>query len=223
MQIIILLNDVNKTKKSIPYICKVKREYCRFPNFQDFCLIGIEALQLLYFDKAFFMKKMNTQTEQWEPIADSKGIYYISNQGNAKSYKFCNERFLKPSLATTGYFVIGICTNGKKKNFPIHRLVAQTFIPNPQNKPQVNHRDGNKLNNNIDNLEWVTAKENSKHALDMGLLENISKSVSKPVIDIITGQKYKSLTAACIDIGEPYGRHNVRHLNNSKLQRFFYV
>ena len=165
---------------------------------------------------------MNTQIEQWETVAECNGEYQVSNLGRVKSLKQGKERILNNCLSTTGYLVVGIHKKGKRKNWPIHKLVALSFLPNADKKPQINHKDGNKTNNNINNLEWVTAKENAQHAWDMGLLANRIKSVSKPVIDIITGEKYKSLTAACIHIGEPYNRHNLRNLKKSPLQRFFY-
>lgn len=73
-------------------------------------------------------------------------------------------RIVKPQLNGTGYYRVSI---GGKLRF-VHRLVAQLYVPNPDNKPQVNHKDGNKLNNCADNLEWVSNKENSLHALDNG-------------------------------------------------------
>ena len=72
---------------------------------------------------------------------------------------------LKPIKHKNGYLKIVLYDeNGKSIEYALHRLVAETFIPNPENKPQVNHKDGNKLNNCVDNLEWCTAKENSIHA-----------------------------------------------------------
>lgn len=74
-------------------------------------------------------------------------------------------RWIKPFIDSGGYFY----TRLKKQHIAIHRLVASAYIPNSDNKPQVNHKDGNKLNNNVDNLEWVTESENSQHAYDTGL------------------------------------------------------
>ncbi len=72
-------------------------------------------------------------------------------------------------MSSKGYLRVTLYKDGSRKNFLIHRLIATHFIPNPENKPQVNHIDGNKINNNIDNLEWVTPSENTQHAYDTGL------------------------------------------------------
>lgn len=72
------------------------------------------------------------------------------------------------------YYAVKLYKNKSKKNIPIHKLVAKTFIENPENKPCVNHKDGNKLNNNVENLEWCTHSENTKHAYNMGL-EKVSE------------------------------------------------
>lgn len=170
---------------------------------------------------------MNTQPEQWKAIAECNGQYYISDHGQVKSYKFGREVILKPTLQGKGYLKVEVYVNGKRKMHKIHRLVAKAFIENTENKPEVNHKDCNKSNNHIQNLEWATAKENMKHALDMGVLElrrlAVIKANSKPVLDIKTGKKYDSLKLACIDIGEPYSTHKRRNWKSSKLQRFFYI
>jgi hypothetical protein len=168
---------------------------------------------------------MGTQIEEWKAIAECNGIYYISNHGRVKSFKYGKERILKPYLTGVPgnqYFSVEV-----NKKIKVHRLVAVAFIENPHNKPQVNHKDGNKLNNDIDNLEWVTHQENQQHAWGNGLCEYTRlvtiKRRSKPVIDVITGRKYDSLKLACIDINEPYSRHASRHRINSPRQRFFYL
>jgi hypothetical protein len=171
---------------------------------------------------------MKTQEEEWKAIAECNGQYYVSSYGRVKSFKFGKERILKPGLIGDGYQAVVICyASGKNKSERVHKLVALAFIKNLDNKPQVNHKDGNKLNNHIDNLEWVTAAENNIHAWLNGLCENkrlaIIKAKSKPVIDIITGKKYDSMRLACADINEPYNRHTSRFYIKSPLQRFFYI
>lgn len=110
---------------------------------------------------------MNTEI-RWEEVKErgkkiSKGQYFISENGEL--YGTFMKKIQKPQICHKGYAYIEI---GKKK-FKIHRLVAKYFIQNPEDKPQVNHKDGNKLNNNVSNLEWVTNKENYEHAMDKGL------------------------------------------------------
>jgi Holliday junction resolvase len=170
---------------------------------------------------------MKTHTENWMVIAECNSIYHISDYGRVKSYKCGKERILKATLTSNGYAAVKICANGKRKIHKIHRLVASAFLQNPENKPQVNHKDGNKANNHVDNLEWTTHKENIQHAWQTGLCESkrlaTSKAKSKPVVDIVTGTKYKSLINACKDINEPYSRHLMRIFQKSQNQRFFFV
>jgi len=170
------------------------------------------------------------QIENWKAVADSNGIYYISDHGQVKSYKYGKERILKPfQIGKVGrkYFAVDIHINGKRKIKKIHKLIASAFIENPCNKLTVNHKDGNKLNNHINNLEWNTQKENINHAWKNGFCESTrqstSKRRSKPVVDIVTNNKYDSLKKACDSIGEPYRCHLLRNQKKSKLQRFFYI
>ena len=96
--------------------------------------------------------------------------YLISNEGRVYSCK--RKKFLKPRKHRCGYFQIGLRKNGVRKFYIIHRLVANAFIPNPENKRTVNHIDGCKTNNHASNLEWATDKENIRHAMDTGLRDN---------------------------------------------------
>lgn len=92
---------------------------------------------------------------------------FVSDTGIIK----INNKIMKTHYSTNGYLYISICDSNKVKHFKVHRLVAQAFIPNPENKPQVNHIDGNKLNNCVNNLEWCNNSQNIKHAYDTGIME----------------------------------------------------
>lgn len=100
---------------------------------------------------------------------DYRGLYQVSNLGRIKSYWFEKEKILVNLKNKYGYLKVCLCKEGKKKQFFIHRLVAQMFIPNSDNKPFINHKNGNKEENKIDNLEWCTYKENNAHAYKTGL------------------------------------------------------
>jgi hypothetical protein len=97
--------------------------------------------------------------EIWKDIEGYKGLYQISNLGNVKSFSKGKEHLLKP-CPTGGYLSIGLWDGQKKQTVLIHRLVALAFIPNPNGYKEINHKDENKLNNNVDNLEWCTREYN---------------------------------------------------------------
>ena len=101
--------------------------------------------------------------EIWKDIEGYEGLYQVSNLGRVKSKHRVSERILKPSINSRGYMLVILSKNGEYKSGKVHRLVAQSFIPNTENKPQVNHIDENKTNNMASNLEWVTVKENINH------------------------------------------------------------
>ena len=107
-------------------------------------------------------------TEVWSSVDGYEGLYSVSSLGRVKSHYFGKERILRPRVVR-GYCTVALFKDGKRKNYFIHRLVAYAFISNPNNKTQINHIDGNKVNNRCDNLEWCTASENQKHAFSHGL------------------------------------------------------
>ena len=113
--------------------------------------------------------------ETWKDINNYEGYYQISNLGRVRNIKY--NRFLTNHLNHKGYNRTCLCKNSKQKVMRIHRLVAEAFIPNPESKQEVNHKDFDKTNNKVSNLEWVTGKENIRHYQDfvnifMGLLIN---------------------------------------------------
>ena len=109
--------------------------------------------------------------EEWKAIQGYEGIYEVSNFGNVRSlprYKrgnfdskvFIEGKTIKQVKNNRGYYIVQLSKNNKVKNFSVHRLVAEAFIPNPNNFPQVNHKDEDKSNNRVSNLEWMTLKRN---------------------------------------------------------------
>jgi len=108
--------------------------------------------------------------EIWADVAGANGRYQVSTFGNVlklKSSKRSKERVVQPFIGHNGYKVIKLMYSGKRIGTGVHRVVALAFIPNPENKPHVNHKDGNKLNNHVSNLEWMTAVENKQHGVKL--------------------------------------------------------
>ena len=126
--------------------------------------------------------------EIWEDIEGYEGIYQVSSLGRIKRlYKNGKERILKLRSDRDGYLNVGLCKEGRVKSRGVHRLVAQAFIPNPDNKSQVNHRDENKSNNKVENLEWVTGKENINYGTRTersGKSQTNDKKRSQPIYGI---------------------------------------
>lgn len=144
--------------------------------------------------------------EIWKDIEGYEGFYQISSLGRVKSLKFGKEKILKPCFAKNkGYAMITLCKNGENKGFNIHRLVAKAFIPNPDNLPQVNHKDEDKSNNvvwinddgSIDydksNLEWCDEKYNCNYGTrnEKGANTRLNyPTISKPVLALKNGIIY---------------------------------
>ena len=134
----------------------------------------------------------NKFEEIWESIPGYKGEYLISSSGRVKNNK---NKLRKLQVDNKGYVKIALCKKGEVQQYAVHRLVAQTFISNSENKLEVNHKDGNKLNNCISNLEWCTSSENQKHAFSTGLqsLTNYSIYKSKEALQKLTNEQTKEI------------------------------
>jgi len=121
-------------------------------------------------------------------IPNSKG-YYVTHKGSVFNSK---NQFIKPSVGLTGYAKVSlVASTGGRMYASVHRLVAEAFIDNPENKPYVNHKDGDKINNKLGNLEWCTPQENMRHAVDIlgrGVGDNNGNKAteSRQVIQICT-------------------------------------
>lgn len=128
--------------------------------------------------------------EVWRDIKNYEKLYQISNIGNIKRIEkhsdHGQEKMMKQTTGRKGYKMISLSKEKKQKTFCVHRLVAEAFIPNPKNLPQVNHKDGNKANNSVYNLEWCNNSYNQLHANRMGLCKNrvnrVIEASSKPVL-----------------------------------------
>ena len=147
-------------------------------------------------------------------VCGYEGLYKVDENGNVFSVR--NNKLLKRMMFPSGYEYVHLCNGkGKTKLFRVHRLVAETFIPNPNNLPEVNHKDGYKLNNNVKNLEWCTNLENRRHSVETGL-RNIkgennpsAKLTVKDVINIRKEYIPKSKEFGTVALARKYGVSNV--------------
>lgn len=125
--------------------------------------------------------------EIWKPLPGNLSLYEVSNSGKVRNSKTLRLQSLFKNQR--GYLCVSLGKEREKRL--VHRLVAQAFIPNPQNLPQVNHKDENKLNNNFDNLEWCTCEYNNNYGTRN---IRVAKSKSKTVVCIETNEVYESIT-----------------------------
>ena len=133
--------------------------------------------------------------EYWKPVVGYENLYEVSNLGRIRSFdrwvkskngsiRICRGRILKPYTNKDGYLCVVLSKNNKQKTFRVNRLVAQAFLDNPNNLPQVNHKDENKQNNNVENLEFCDIKYNSNFGTrnERIAAKNTNGKLSKPVL-----------------------------------------
>lgn len=133
---------------------------------------------------------LNNNNEIWKDIFGYEGYYKVSNFGNIKScertinhglnnaIRFIKGQVIKPFNDNHGYHMVSLSKNGKVKKYKVHRLVAEAFIPNPKNKPTINHKNEIRHDNHVCNLEWATYQENNNYG---GHNERVSKTLSKQI------------------------------------------
>lgn len=164
------------------------------------------------------IKKLNTEiinlpNEEWKPVKGFEGLYEISNKGRLKRVsrdvldqrgiiQHFPEQLIKGTLSVYGYMQTTLRKNRRKINVRIHKLVAEAFIENPNNKPIVDHIDGNKVNNNADNLRWVTNSENIRN-------ENTYPRFREIVVNLRKSE--------CIEVYQLDDNYNIiRNFNNAE-------
>ena len=166
-----------------------------------------------------------TGDEAWRPVVGYEGLYEVSNTGVVRALertvvgrnqvttfnRVYPARIMSFHYLPRNYIQVFLAKNGKTKGYLVHRLVAEAFIPNPENKPEVNHKDRNPANNTVENLEWVSKQENMDHAIANGWDPKLSRLGAKSTelhklrqSLALTNRKDMSIPCRCIETGQTY-------------------
>jgi len=144
------------------------------------------------------------ENEMWIPVKGYEGFYEINKSSEVRSLNKNNYHNIMPQrIDRAGYWTIRPSNRGKDATVYVHRILGFAFVANPEDKPMINHIDGNKLNNSIDNLEWVTHSENMKHAYKLGLVVTLPGRCKK-IIDKCSGTVFESIKNAADHYMIPY-------------------
>lgn len=165
--------------------------------------------------------------EEWRPVKGYEGLYEVSNMGRVKSLHYGESRILKQSVSSNGHMKVDLNKDRTSNTKQVHRLVAEAFIPNPMNLSVVNHLDGDKHNNCAFNLEWCTYRQNTLHAIKLGLFNpSLHSTVNrrgpkgKPIVVYTkTGEFvsfFSSATEAAKVLGIPRG--SIYEVTNNKYK-----
>jgi hypothetical protein len=192
----------------------------KFHNLKPYRSLSVQHLLWKYFPENLWKKFETDPSEVWKDVVGFEGLYQVSNMGRVRSLprtvnRSDGKRYTNPASVLTPryrsdklvkYFAVKLYKDWQNKDYSIHRLVAEAFIHNPENKPQVNHIDCNPANNNVSNLEWVTQKENSIHMAKLGRGEFKRKRVVLMNLDgeelmIVNGIREASKVVKCARFG----------------------
>lgn len=193
--------------------------YKKEPNSNRYSNLCKECEKLRQRKNKVYSIPINLDGEIWRDIVGYEDLYQVSNKERVKGLKrvvfntskgecLLEERILKSNIDKTGYHTFVLSKNKVKKTIKLHRLIAQAFIPNPENKPCVNHINGIKTDNRVENLEWCTFSENTRHAFTIGLMKTTKgdecswSKVSKQ--DVIEIRKNKGVVSYS-KMSERYG------------------
>lgn len=144
------------------------------------------------------------ENEVWKNVVGYEGLYKVSNLGRIKSlynYNRNGSNILKPKIKR-GYYTVGLRKNGIRKWYLVHRLVAQAFIQNHNNYPQINHKNENKLDNNVNNLEWCTVLYNNTYGTR---IKRVKDKTSKPVLQYDINMNFIKEYASLVDATKEMG------------------
>ena len=163
------------------------------------------------------------KNEEWRDVVGYEGRYQVSSMGRVKSLerkdrfgRTVKERILKSYINRYGYLLVALCAGGKQKTLNVHRLVCEAFLPRAEGKDAINHKDEDKTNNNVWNLEWVSHKENCNFGTRN---ERIAKALSKPVAQYTKDVAFIKAWASAAEVKRQLGFNHSNIIQVAKGNR----
>ena len=142
-------------------------------------------------------------------IAGYEGLYAVTSCGKVWSYKY--KKFLEPDISNRGYLRVSLRKDGKSKHYSLHRLVAEAYLPNPDNLPQVDHIDGNKMHNYLNNLQWITQRD------------NVRKGNNKPILQYTMEGEFVREWECAADVRREVNKHINHCLTGKTKSAYGYI